>query len=170
MSETNGTAPLRLPRREGFAQAVASGKSYTEAYMANYPTKSGAHAKEFGSKLAIRHPDVVARIASLRAVVTRDTQITLATLIALAQDALEFAFRTGNASAAVQAIKELGILSGHRVERREHQAVKKKDMREMSDAEIMEMIEEARANRRAREMQGDVDVASSAVAFRRDAP
>jgi hypothetical protein len=131
---------LRLSRREGFAQAVASGKSYTEAYMANYPTKSRAHAKEFGSKLATREPEVMARIANLRSKVTRDTQITLANLIGHAHDALEFAYITGNANAAVQAVKELGVLSGHRIERREHQAVKK-DIKQMSDAELLEIIQ-----------------------------
>jgi hypothetical protein len=40
----------------------------------------------------------------------------------------------------VQAVKELAILSGHRIERREHQAVKKV-IRQMADAEIFAMIE-----------------------------
>lgn len=59
--------------------------------------------------------------------------MTLKTLVAKAEEALAIALQNQQASAAIAAIKEIGVLTGLRVEKREHM---RGDASDLSDDEL----------------------------------
>jgi phage portal protein BeeE len=63
--------------------------------------------------------------------------MTLEHLIAKAEQALAIALQNQQASAAIAAIKEIGVLSGLRVEKREHARVSANDL---SDDELADIV------------------------------
>jgi hypothetical protein len=63
------------PKQEAFCQAVASGKSYKDAYISAYDcTDTGRTALNEGSKLALRD-DIQARITTLLKPVQKAAQV-----------------------------------------------------------------------------------------------
>lgn len=67
--------------------------------------------------------------------------MTLEHLIAKAEQALAIALQNQQASAAIAAIKEIGVLSGLRVEKREHTRASASDL---SDDELADIIRSGR--------------------------
>jgi hypothetical protein len=63
--------------------------------------------------------------------------MTLEHLIAKAEQALAIALQNQQASAAIAAIKEIGVLSGLRVEKREHMRASANDL---SDDELADIV------------------------------
>jgi hypothetical protein len=124
------SGPLKDPRRELLAQALASGKSMVEANeLAGY-AKGKPCTGTNGHRLA-HHPAVRARIdeiqatamartLKLQAIAAVRSATTVASLIAEAEEARVLAMKIKNPAAAVAAIKEKGILSGMRIEKSEH--------------------------------------------------
>jgi hypothetical protein len=116
------------PTHERFAQFLASGKSAKDAYAAaGYkPSDSNgawlARKDEISSRVAeistesLERERATAAIAAERAVVTRQS------LIEEARAVLTAARESGQNSAAIAAIKEIGVLAGVRIERSERGA------------------------------------------------
>jgi hypothetical protein len=116
---------LKNPRHERFAQLLASGKNATAAYeLAGYKRDPGnsshlARSDEITNRVQEITSDMLereratAKAAAERCVVTRQS------LIQKAEALYEQAKKAGQTAAAVAALKEIGILSGIRIERSE---------------------------------------------------
>ena len=105
---------LKNPRHELFAQLLASGKTATEAHqLAGFKRDRGN-----ASRLAT-DPEIQDRVQQITAVGAERAAVTVESLIDEAEQARRGAMEAGQYAAAVAAVKEKGVLSGKRVERRE---------------------------------------------------
>lgn len=126
--------PLDNARHELFAQQVASGNSLTSAYeAAGYDG-----ARQNASRLMLTNGDVQERVRELQAYHCDLTQITVASLVARADELRELAIEHKQISAGVAAVKEIGILTGLRIDRREIGAPGEFDR--MNDEELANWI------------------------------
>lgn len=110
---------LTNPRYERFAQELAAGKTADEAYV------SAGFKKNRGNASRLKADEsILKRIEELReraqVAASSSLNITLQWLEEKAEEARQLAMQQGQPSAAVAAIKELGVLSGLRVEKREN--------------------------------------------------
>lgn len=124
---------LSNPRWERFAQELAKSKTAAEAYIAAGYKKSRKNASRLKT-----NEDILARMAELQARASEGLNVTLQWLIEKAEEARALAMSNGQASAAVMAVKELGVLSGKRIERSEHGEPGEFDR--MSDEELANYI------------------------------
>ena len=110
-----GQCKRYVAQREIFAQAIASGASPEDAArIAKYrdcPSFAGSARKRAG------RADVRTRVADIQAETAERNDITRDSLIAQCQRVYELALREKQCAAAISAIKEIGILSGKRIER-----------------------------------------------------
>lgn len=120
---------LTNPRHEAFAQALARGVMADEAYASAGFKPDRGNASRLTAKDSIK-----TRVDELRARASASLEISLQWLLERTEEARQGAMNAGQHSAAVSAIKELGILSGLRVEKREHLS---RTPDQMSDAELM---------------------------------
>lgn len=132
---------LALPneRHEQFARLVALGMMLVYAYKQaglNQGKSITKAVRQAASKLATK-PDIRKRIEVLRAEAAARFQITTDSLIRDACQCRDLGIELGQIGAAVQAVKELGILTGLRVEKRETRRVSA-DM--ISDDELAAII------------------------------
>jgi phage terminase small subunit len=116
---------LKNARHERFAQLLASGKTATDAYeLAGYKRDAGnsshlAKSDKITSRVQeittemLERERATARAAAERCVITRQS------LIAKAEAIYVQAKEAGQTAAAIAALKEIGVLSGIRIERRE---------------------------------------------------
>jgi hypothetical protein len=120
---------LANQRHELFAQFVAAGKTASAAYhMAGYrPDRH--HAARLATKGHIR-----ARVAFLQAQASQGAVVTLDSLISEAEAARQLAMRLGQCSAAIAAIKEIGILTGLRIQRSERL---QRNINDLTDDELI---------------------------------
>jgi hypothetical protein len=119
---------LKNSRRERLAQLLASGMTATDAYQqAGYKRSDSngpalARTDEISGRVAeingqtLERERATAAAAAERAVVTRQS------LIQKAEAIYEQAKEAGQTAAAVSALKEIGVLSGIRIERSERGA------------------------------------------------
>ena len=113
---------LDNPRHEKFAAFLAEGKSATDAYVAaGY--KDGS-SKRFGAhSLLQRHPEIKDRATQIltenAARVAAAQLITKEKLIEWHNEIREQGKKSGQLSPSETAIKEISVLTGHRVERAE---------------------------------------------------
>ena len=115
-------------RHEAFAQALAKGMTADAAYLAaGYkPSRSAA------SRLCA-NVNVSLRVEALRARASANLEFSLQWLLERTEEARQGAMEAGQHAAAIAAIKELGILSGHRIEKRENLS---RTVDQMSDADL----------------------------------
>jgi len=109
---------LANPRHEKFAQLMAEGKTATEAYdAAGY-----RHSRFNASKLA-NNPAVKERVIQITTKITSQAafsqQITKEKLIEWHNEIREEGKKNSQLSPAETAIKEISILTGHRIEKSE---------------------------------------------------
>lgn len=105
---------LSNPKHERFAQELAKGKTADEAYeLAGYNRHEGNASRLRGNE------KVVARVAELQEPAARRARITAQRLMEMAETVFDRALEAGQNAAAVAAIKEMGVLSGERIEKRE---------------------------------------------------
>jgi hypothetical protein len=110
----NVTDMLSNPRHERFAQLLAQGKSAVEAYeLAGYRRDDGNAVR------LTKKPAITDRVQELTGLAAEKTKITVESLIAQAEEVRQRAMESKQFSVAVAAIKEIGVLSGVRVERKE---------------------------------------------------
>jgi hypothetical protein len=124
-----GSQPLTLEKHERFAQLVALGLARSVAYeKVGYKPNDG-HAARLAGNGRVR-----ARIDFLKAKAAAKTVVTLESMIEDAIRIRDLAVELGQLGPAVGAMKELGILCGFRVEKREQTLKTSPD--ELSDAEL----------------------------------
>lgn len=120
---------LSNPRHERFAQELAKGKSASDAYVA----AGYAQCRASASRL-LTNANITSRVAELQERGAKRAEITLESLTAELNEALELAKQLGQPSAMVAAIREKAVLTGHRVEKRE--TINKLDPNAMRDDEL----------------------------------
>jgi hypothetical protein len=135
-------AVLTNTRHETFAQELAKGSSKAAAYeKAGYAPDTGN-----ASKLTANHR-VAMRVAELQQGSVELTKITVATLVGMADEVRGLALADKQHSAAVGAIKEMGILTGLRIDRREvgspgeFDRLSDEELQRFIDAETAKLIE-----------------------------
>jgi hypothetical protein len=132
---------LSNQRHELFAQELAAGKPASEAYSsAGYKPDDG-HACRLAGNGKVR-----ARVTELQSKAASRAEITLASLLDEAEEARCLAIQMKNPAAAIAAIKEKGVLSGIRIEKRENTNRK---IEEMTDAELAAELADVRASLKA---------------------
>jgi hypothetical protein len=101
-------------RHERFAQFLSQGKTMDEAYqLAGFKPDKG-NPSHLMARTHVRE-----RVQELTGALARKTQITAESLAEMAKKVHDRAMETNQLSAANTAIKELGVLSGQRIERSE---------------------------------------------------
>ena len=116
---------LRNPRHERFAQFLAGGKSATDAYeLVGYKRSHSngpalAKTEEIRERVAQINAERLERERATAAAAAERAVITRQRLIEMALEARKGALEAKQYSAAVAATKEIGILSGIRIERSE---------------------------------------------------
>jgi phage terminase small subunit len=116
---------LKNPRRERLAQFLAQGKTTGDAYeLAGYKRNASnashmARNKEITNRLTEINNETLERERKVTAIATERCAITKKTLIDMAKDLYEQAKEAGQTAAAVAALKEIGVLTGIRIERSE---------------------------------------------------
>jgi hypothetical protein len=100
-----------------FAREPAAGKKPLDAALAaGYPDSNCAPRN---ARRRAARADVKAMVAELRAPVADKLEIALSLLIERADQIFKQAMAAGRFNAAISALKELGVLSGKRIERSE---------------------------------------------------
>jgi phage terminase small subunit len=116
---------LKNPRHERFCQLLAGGKTAKDAYaLAGYkPSESNgawlARKEEISTRVAEINHEAFARERKAATVAAERSVVTRQSLIEMAKDVYVQAKQSGQMSAATMALKELGVLSGIRIERSE---------------------------------------------------
>ena len=116
---------LKNPRRERLAQLLASGKSATDAYeLAGYKRNGGngpamARTAEIKDRVTEINEGRLEQERKVQAIATERCAVTRQSLIEKAQEICAKAIEAGQLSAATAAVKEIGVLSGIRIERSE---------------------------------------------------
>jgi phage terminase small subunit len=126
---------LNNPRHERFCQFLARGKTATEAYQLAGYKPNRANAAQMAHKQHIRD-----RLTQINAELAQITQITVETLIEQADEIRRRAMESKQFSAAIAAIREMGMLSGVRIERKEIGQPGEFD--HLSDDELERMLHE----------------------------
>lgn len=112
-------AELKNTRHEKFAQLYAQGIAGAVAYQqAGFSCKTNDVASAAATRL-LKDVKVATRIDELKAEAAKNAEVTLEWLIAQGQEIMADAKLAGQNSAAVAALKELGVLTGHREEKRQ---------------------------------------------------
>jgi hypothetical protein len=123
--------PLHNGKHERFANLRATGTILTTAYkQAGYKSGDPGQARRLA-----QNPPVRDRIQWIKNSAGERTNVDLDYLVAAASRVLTKAEALQQMTAAVGAIKELGILTGHRIEKREQTLKTNPD--EMTDAELL---------------------------------
>ena len=109
--------PLKNTKHEIFAQEVAKGATRENAYLEAYPNCSPTSANKNASRL-MANDGILRRIEEIQGESAERAKITITDLIDMARTAYEKArAERGGASAMVNAVREIGVLSGLRVEK-----------------------------------------------------
>lgn len=123
-----------------------------DAYIeAGYKTTTDAATDANASRL-LSNDKIADRIAELRQPIAAKASVTLAWLIEQAQEVLAAAKKDASHAASIAAIKELGILSGERVETRHNL---NQDANEPTDLSRAELVAIARTGRAGASAPGD---------------
>ena len=143
---------LRNPRHERFAQFLAGGKSATDAYeLAGYKRSHSngpalAKTEEIRARVAQINAESLERERATAAAAAERAVITRQRLIEMALEARKGALEAKQYSAAVAATKEIGILSGIRIERSERGMPGEFDeLERMSAGELRAFVEKTLA-------------------------
>lgn len=134
-----------------FADFLLEGKTQIEAHrLAGYKGRTD-NARAASASEILRNPNVVAYMEERRSNATSKAEVTLAWLIEQAKDVLAAAKADASHAAAIAAIKELGVLSGERIETRHNL---NQDANEPSDLSREDLLAIARTGRAGVAAQG----------------
>lgn len=126
-------------QQEKFCRNIVEGMSASEAYReAGYKCTTDESTWAAASRL-LGNVKVASRIAELRESATEGTEVTLQWLIEQAQGVLKDARDDSSHAAAISAIKELGVLTGERVEKRQNENINR-DVADYSEEELEALI------------------------------
>ena len=139
-------------QQERFCRLIVEGFNQRDAYIeAGYKTTTEGATDANASRL-LSNAKIAARIAELRKPIAEKASVTLAWLIEQAQEVLAAAKADSAHTASIAAIKELGILSGERVETRHNL---NQDANEPTDLSRAELVAIARTGRAGVVASGD---------------
>ena len=119
---------LPNPRHEKYAQGLAKGMTANAAYQEAGYTANRCNAGRLKTK-----EHITQRVSELQGRIAARAEITVESLIRDLAEARELAFKVGQPSAAVAATREVAILAGLRIEKRENRNV---NLTDMDDAEL----------------------------------
>lgn len=123
-------------QQEKFCRNVVEGMNQGDAYReAGYKCTTDESTWAAASRL-LGNVKVAEKIAELREGASERAEVTLQWLIEQAQDVLTAAMGDDSHAAAISAIKELGVLTGERVEKRQNENTNR-DASEYSRAELL---------------------------------
>jgi len=105
---------LSNARHERFAQFLAQGKTATKAYEL-----AGYKPNRWNAAFLARQDKIRERLTQINTELAKVTRITVEMLIAQNDEIRRRAMESRRYSAAIAAIREMGVLSGVRIERRE---------------------------------------------------
>lgn len=135
-----GSEPLDNSKHEHFCQLYAQGMHRIDAFTAaGYKPSQNSHQR---ARALARKELVRCRINFLQAAAAEGSVVSLEWLIDEAKDVLRMAKSENQLGPAVGALKELGILCGFRVERREQTVKTSPD--ELTDAELLAIASRGR--------------------------
>lgn len=126
--------PLDNPRQEKFVQLAVAGAPLIKAYE-----EAGYEPHRQNASRLMSNDDVKQRARELQAYHADMTQFTVASLVARADELRELAIEHKQISAGVAAVKEIGILTGLRIDRREVGAPGEFDR--LSDEELLQVVQ-----------------------------
>ena|SRR5690242_12575524 len=139
---------LRNPRHERFAQLLAGGKSARDGYeLAGYRRSDSngawlAKKEHIRDRIAEINRETLERERTTAAVAAERAAVTRQSLIEMAEALYTQAKKAGQTAAAVAALKEMGVLSGIRIERSERGAPGEFDfLEQMDEAQLLVFIE-----------------------------
>jgi len=125
---------LKKEQHELFAQALANGASKADAYwQAGYKAKTVESASTAGGRL-LKNVEVANRVAELQREAAMKADITREWLLEQGKAILAAAMNDSSHAASVAALKELGVLSGERVEKSDN--TQRHNLGNMSDDEL----------------------------------
>src|SRR3954470_653693 len=107
-------SPLKNRRQELFAQELTKGSTQIAAHQAAGYQPDRANACRLTAKDSVKR-----RIAEIQQGAADRVQVTVGDLVSAANEIRGLAIRDKQYSAAVGAVKEIGILTGLRIDRRE---------------------------------------------------
>jgi hypothetical protein len=149
---------LSNARHEKFAQLLA--QLHGEMTVADAHEQAGYRRNEGNASTLARHPDVQERVKEIKGHVAAAQQITREKLVEWHNEVRQQGMVNGQLSAADTAIKEISVLTGHRIERAEIGGPGEFD--HLTDAELLSAIRE-RFARLESEMQSAIPVKSIAL-------
>jgi hypothetical protein len=121
--------PLKNGRQEIFAQELAKGSTQIAAHQAAGYQPDDGNASRLTGKNRVKQ-----RIAEIQQGAIERVQVTVGDLVSAANEIRSLAIRDKQYSAAVGAVKEIGILTGLRIDRRE--VGRPGEFERMSDEEL----------------------------------
>lgn len=125
-------------QQERFCQLIAQGKNQTDAYIeAGYKCKGPEVARANASRL-IANANIAARLAALRSEAAQEAQIDLAWLIREAVATYTAAKSDKAYGPAVSALKEVGILTGERIEKSQRENINR-NADELDETELLNL-------------------------------
>jgi phage terminase small subunit len=130
--------PLKNQRHELFVQALIAGMTQDAAFVHAGYKRNASHARRL-----VRRGPVHARVTWLKQQAAERVVITLEGMIQRAEEARIAGLRLQQIGPAVAAIKELGILTGLRVEKRENAH---KSLHELTNDELRDIAARGRAD------------------------
>jgi phage terminase small subunit len=135
-------------QQEKFCRNIIEGLNQTDAYkMAGYKCANDNVAAANASEL-IRNPKIVAFIDEHREKASERAEMTLQRLIDMAEHIYTAAVSDEAYGPAVSALKELGVLTGLRVEKRRNENINR-NVEDLSDAELEAILAEGSSSRAA---------------------
>ena len=138
MGDGDGESSLTA-QQERFCQLIMQGMNQRDAYKeAGYKTTTDGATDANASRL-LSNAKIAHRVATLRAKAAENSDITLAWLQEQAKGILAEARASGAHAAATGALRELGILTGHRVEKRDSTIRNITDSTDATDDELRDI-------------------------------
>ncbi|MEM8615482.1 MAG: terminase small subunit [Pseudomonadota bacterium] len=136
---------LKNDQHERFLQELVKGASQKDAYIAaGYKADNEKSVIASASRLLV-NDNIKARLAELQGKGAEKAAVTLEWLMEQAKGIMQDAWENGSYAAAVSAVKELGVLSGQRVEKRDTTTRNVTDIADVSRDELLAIASGSRA-------------------------
>ena len=129
---------MLTPKQESFAQAIASGMTQADAYRHAYNVSANTKPETIWSKASELMADgkVSGRVQELKEQLSKKALWTRE----MSVKALMTAYKDGNPSVKVSAVKELNAMHGFNAPTKIEATVSQKSLEELTDEELMHII------------------------------
>ena len=137
-------------QQEKFCRNIVEGMSQAEAYRQAGYSDNGNNAYACSSRL-LKNAKIADRIRELRGIATERAEMTLERLMEMAEDVFIMATAEKAFGPAVSAVKELGVLTGLRVEKQDRTNRNLTDVEDLSEERLAELLARELAKRESGE-------------------